>query len=129
MQPVRRQLSATVCSWRGKKTCAHVAQRCLAAAARMQVAGFSWGMPLVGIAILALHRMLLASVSVAAMLFGKYKANCTPMLIDWCNASGTAGRCNAHPLADKNVLSAAKALLAKLQCRERAYLEDWGSVA
>ena len=69
MKPVRRQLSATVCSWRGKKTCAHVAQRCLAAAARMQVAGFSWGMPFVGIAILTVHRMLLASVSVAAMLF------------------------------------------------------------
>ena len=53
----------------GKKACAHVAQRCLAAAACMQVAGFSWGMPLVVIRIVAEHKILLASVSVAAMLF------------------------------------------------------------
>ena len=53
----------------GKKACAHVAQRCLAAAVCMQVAGFSWGMPFVGIAILTVHRILLASVSVAAVLF------------------------------------------------------------
>ena len=69
MQPVRRQLSATVCSWSGKKTCAHVAQRCLAAAARMQVAGFSWVPPLVGTPTVAVNRMLLVCVPIAAMLF------------------------------------------------------------
>ena len=53
----------------GRKTCAQVAQRCLAAAVCMQVAGFSWGMPFVVIAILTVHRILLASVSVAAVLF------------------------------------------------------------
>ena len=74
----------------GRKACADVAQRCLAAAACMQVAGFSWGMPFVGIAILTVHRILLASMSVAAMLFGKYKADCIAMLADWCSVWGAA---------------------------------------
>ena len=95
----------------------------------MQVAGFSWGMPFVGIAILTVHRILLASMSVAAMLFGKYKADCIAMLIGWCNEPGAARGCKAHQLAGKSAFSAGKAMLAKQQCRERAYLGAWGSVA
>ena len=65
----------------GKKACAQAAQRCLAAAACMHVAGFSWGLPLLEVTIVTVHDMILACVSVAAMLVWEVQSEL------YCNVS------------------------------------------